>query len=65
MAALANVAQMLEQTVKRQEALMERQESRARNEGDADGGSQKQEWTGEDRIFLKRGTRFGKTDGPQ
>ena len=60
--ALANVAQMLEKSVKRQEALMERQESRAGREDNPGGGLQGQEWTGERRTFLKKGSLFGKTE---
>ncbi len=63
--ALASVAQMLEKSVKRQEAFMERNESRARREDNAEGGPQEQKWPGEKRTFLKRGPLFGKTDGLQ
>ena len=46
-AALANVAQMLEQTVRMQEALMDRQEARVLREDNADGRPQEHGRTGE------------------
>ncbi len=61
--ALANVAQVLEKSVKRQEALLERQESRARNEGNVDEGSPEQDRAGESRAFLKRGPLFDEAEG--
>ena len=63
--ALAGVAQALEKSVMRQEALMERQESRAQAEDTAVGGPEEPGRTGERSTFLKRGPLFGKSDGPQ
>lgn len=62
--ALAGVAQALERSVKRQEALMERQESRAQIEDTAESGPEELGRTGDRGTFLKRGPLFGKTDGP-
>ncbi len=62
--ALANVARMLEKSVKRQ-AFMERQECRAGREDKAERGPQEQEWTAGKRTFLKKGSLFDKTKGPQ
>ena len=62
--ALAGVAQALEKTVMRQEALMERQESRAQREDTAKRGPEERESSEDSGTFLKKGPLFGKTDGP-